>query len=206
MSRRGFTVLELLVASLLLSMLVTILTMIFNQSSVAWTTCLASEGELSGVRVKLSAFHDVQDDLLPGLGQDNVTSSGSSDSRTLAYRTVSLFKDWDGTQSGFRSLAGSAPRVDSNCRGRAYDKFSTMQIGGLLTQNTSLGSLSAFFSPKVVDASTGGAKGASKGSSGKGSSGGGGGVATYVVGVRSWGPDGEPDTEDDITSYPESAN
>ena len=35
MTRRGFTLLEVLVASALLAMLVSILTMIFNQSSIA---------------------------------------------------------------------------------------------------------------------------------------------------------------------------
>ena len=44
--RRGFTILELLVASLLLGMLVTILTMIFNQSSIAWRTGVAGVADL----------------------------------------------------------------------------------------------------------------------------------------------------------------
>lgn len=202
--RKAFTVLELLVASLLLSMLVTILTMIFNQSSIAWTTCLASEGQLSGVRVKLSAIHDVADDVLPGLGQDNVSASGSSDNRELEYRTVSLFKGWDGTRGGFANLrSSSALRENSGCSGRAYDWFSEGQLGGFFSRGGQLGSLQNFFGAKVLDTGTGGAKGAS---SGKGASGGGGGgTSTYVVGVRSWGPDGEPDTDDDITSYPESA-
>ena len=195
--RKAFTVLELLVASLLLSMLVTILTMIFNQSSIAWTTCLASEGQLSGVRVKLSAIHDVADDALPGLGQDNVNAGGSSDNRMLEYRTVSLFRDWDGTRSGFAGLRNSASRENSNCRGRAYDWFSDGQLGGFFSRGSQMGSLPTFFGARAIDTGTGGAKGAS--------SAGYGGVSTYVVGVRSWGPDGEPDTDDDITSYPESA-
>lgn len=195
--RKAFTVLELLVASLLLSMLVTILTMIFNQSSIAWTTCLAGESELSGVRVKLSAIHDVADDLLPGLGQDNISVGGNSDNRRLSFRTVSLFRDWDGTKSGFGNLPNSAHRENSNCRGRAYDWFATGQIGGFLSLDDLLGSPSSFFAAKVVNPGAGGAKGAISG----------GGVAAemYVVGVRSWGPDGKPDTPDDITSYPESA-
>ena len=36
--RKGFTILELLVASLLLGMLVTIMTQIVSQSSIAWST------------------------------------------------------------------------------------------------------------------------------------------------------------------------
>ena len=35
-SRNGFTLLEVMVASLLLGLLVTALTMVFNQSSIAW--------------------------------------------------------------------------------------------------------------------------------------------------------------------------
>jgi len=52
--RKGFTVLELLVASLLLGMLMTILTMIFNQSSIAWRTGVAGIADLDDVRAKVS--------------------------------------------------------------------------------------------------------------------------------------------------------
>ncbi|MBP5285089.1 MAG: prepilin-type N-terminal cleavage/methylation domain-containing protein [Kiritimatiellae bacterium] len=48
--RRGFTILELLVASLLLGMMVTILTMVFNQSSIAWRTGVAGVSDLDDVR------------------------------------------------------------------------------------------------------------------------------------------------------------
>ena len=44
--KKGFTILELLVASLLLGMLMTILTMIFNQSSIAWRTGVAGVADL----------------------------------------------------------------------------------------------------------------------------------------------------------------
>ena len=198
--KSGFTVLELLVASLLLSMLVTILTMIFNQSSIAWTTGVASMSEQSGVRVKLSAFHDVEDDILPGLGQDGISSGGSTDNREITYRTVSIFKGWDGAAGSFASLRSSAPREDNNMRGRAYDKFDDGQLGGLLTPQTQIGGLSSFLNFRTVNTGTGGAAGANKGALG------GGGMATYIVGVRSWGPDGRPDSPDDITSYPEGAN
>jgi len=52
--RRGFTVLELLVASLLLGMLMTMLTMIFSQSSIAWRTGMAGVADLDDVRTKIS--------------------------------------------------------------------------------------------------------------------------------------------------------
>lgn len=89
--RRGFTILELLVASLLLSMLVTILTMLFNQSSVAWTAGLSSVSDLSEERMSLGIYHDVEDDLLPGITEKGVRG-GSSDNRRLEYRTVSLWQ------------------------------------------------------------------------------------------------------------------
>lgn len=89
--KRGFTILELLVASLLLSMLVTILTMLFNQSSVAWTSGLASVSDLSEERMSLGTYHDVEDDLLPGITQKNA-QGGNSDNRELQYRTVSIWK------------------------------------------------------------------------------------------------------------------
>jgi len=59
--RRGFTILELLVASLLLGMLVTILTMIFNQSSIAWRTGVASIDDLDEMRNNISAVREESD-------------------------------------------------------------------------------------------------------------------------------------------------
>ena len=53
--RRGFTLLELMVASLLLSMLVTVLTMVFNSASIAWRTGTAGVAELKDVRTELAA-------------------------------------------------------------------------------------------------------------------------------------------------------
>ena len=47
--RNGFTLVEVLVASLLLGMLVVILTMVFNQSSIAWRTGKASVAEMDGM-------------------------------------------------------------------------------------------------------------------------------------------------------------
>lgn len=85
---RGFTLLELLVASLLLGMLVTVLTMIFNSSSVAWRTGAAGVKVLNKTRRQIGTFHDIRDDLLPGVGD----TSGKGASRSVAYRTVSLWQ------------------------------------------------------------------------------------------------------------------
>lgn len=79
--KRGFTIIELLVASLLLGMLVTILTMIFNQSSIAWRTGVKGVADLDDVRAKISAIREEADNLLVLPGSPN-----------KLYRSVSL---WD---------------------------------------------------------------------------------------------------------------
>lgn len=59
--RKGFTIIELLVASLLLGMLVTILTMIFNQSSIAWRIAYASTSDLDDVRDNIALIREEAD-------------------------------------------------------------------------------------------------------------------------------------------------
>lgn len=59
--KRGFTILELLVASLLLGMLVTVLTMLFNQSSISWRTGVAGVADLDQVRNNIAAVRDEAD-------------------------------------------------------------------------------------------------------------------------------------------------
>ncbi len=61
--RRGFTILELLVAALLLGMLVTVLTMIFNQSSIAWRTGVAGLIDMDEVRDNVAAVRDEADSI-----------------------------------------------------------------------------------------------------------------------------------------------
>ena len=113
----GFTVLELLVASLLLSMLVTVVTMIFNQSSIAWRTGVAGVVELSETRAVLGTYHDIEDDALPGLGEQSAQPLGS---RPIKYRTVSIFRNWNGN--------GAPTPSDVSTAGRLYAEIpSTMQ-------------------------------------------------------------------------------
>jgi prepilin-type N-terminal cleavage/methylation domain-containing protein len=59
--RKGFTIIELLVASMLLGMLTTILTMIFNQSSIAWRTGTATVANLDDVRDNISEVREEAD-------------------------------------------------------------------------------------------------------------------------------------------------
>ena len=86
-SHQGFTLIELLVASLLLGMLVMIMTMLFNSSSIAWRTGTAGVALLGDTRRQLGSFHDIRDEILPGIG-----STAKGDARALTYRTVSLWQ------------------------------------------------------------------------------------------------------------------
>ena len=183
MNRRGFTVLELLVASLLLSMLVTVLTMIFNQSSIAWRTGVAGVVELNQVRTRLGTYHDLESDVLPGLGQTaSQAGSGSSDSRDVLYRTVSVFKGWNG--SG-RLQPGSAARHDNTCRGRLYDKLDPGEAAAIMfsINDARLGRLNQNVGSGTVR-----------------------GGSAFAVGVRSAGPDRRWSTDDDINTFPEEVN
>lgn len=67
--RKGFTILELLVASLLLGMLMTILTMIFNQSSIAWRTGKAVTDDMSVVRENIAEVREEADNAFVHAGQ-----------------------------------------------------------------------------------------------------------------------------------------
>lgn len=59
--RKGFTIIELLVASMLLGMLVTILTMIFNQSSIAWRIGVAGVADMDDVRDNMAELREEAD-------------------------------------------------------------------------------------------------------------------------------------------------
>ena len=89
--RRGFTVLELLVASLLLGMLVTMLTMIFNQSSIAWRTGMAGTVDMDQVRENIAEVREEA---------DNAFVWGNR-----LYRHTGLWQE----NGSFRNRACSAP-------------------------------------------------------------------------------------------------
>ena len=149
--RKAFTLLELLVATMLLAMLVTILTMIFNQSSVAWTIGVASITDLKDARQQDAQMMDAADNAF--LAEND---------RLL--RVVSVWDD------------------SGNVRTRACEKLSS----GYVNKND------------LRDQS-----GYSVRSQGLGSSGSGESRTAYIVGVTSWGPDGQQGTWDDITTMPE---
>ena len=86
MRRNGFTLLEVLVASVLMGMLVTILTVIFNQSAIAWRIGKAGVADMSQTERNLSRIHFMADSVLPYMGEN--------------YCAVSPWDDSDGSGSG----------------------------------------------------------------------------------------------------------
>lgn len=88
--RKGFTILELLVASLLLGMLVTILTMLFNQSSIAWRTGTAGVAEMDEVRDNIAEIREEADNLIvSGKKVGRITSLWLPDG-SLRERAISV--------------------------------------------------------------------------------------------------------------------
>jgi len=156
--KKGFTLLELLVASLLLGMLVTILTMIFNQSSIAWRTGVAGVADLDEVRENVASVREEA---------DSVYVWGSD-----MYRVLS---PWDDDTGNLRTRAVSAADSSENA---TYLKG--------LNKNTTLKSI-----PKVVSVGSG--------SGGKS-------IKTWIVNVKSAGPNKEFGDWDDIWSYPDDFN
>ena len=141
--KRGFTILELLVASLLLGMLVTILTMIFNQSSIAWRTGKASIDDLDAVRENISRVREEADGAFVYGGKayrvlglwdkdGNLrhraycdASDGTYGFRKLPTGTLELLDESDAGQEGSvdRSMAGYTVNVMSAGPDRKFDTW-----------------------------------------------------------------------------------
>lgn len=151
--RRAFTLLEILVATMLLAMLVTILTMIFNQSSIAWTVGIASLAGMDDIR-KADAVYASE--------ADNAIRRDGSGGNTLRVASV-WADDGDGLRTGGRTLEEGTKSIPST----------ELDDDGSAGQTIAVGSGSAQ------------------------------GRTSYIVGVTSWGPDGQQGTWDDITSMPE---
>ena len=87
--RAAFTLLEVLVASVLMGMLVTILTMIFNQSAIAWRTGKAGVANMTEAERQLSRLHALADNVLPIAGNRYcVVSPWDDSSDTIRPRGV----------------------------------------------------------------------------------------------------------------------
>lgn len=154
--RRAFTLLEILVATMLLAMLVTILTMIFNQSSIAWTVGMASLTDMGDMRRMDAAYSSMAESAIrregPGGGLLAVTSVLSDGGNGISTET----------------------RTVAEITGTGTTNADEMDDDSTSSQTLPIGSGSAAQ-----------------------------GRASYIVGVTSWGPDGQQGTWDDITSMPE---
>ena len=127
MNRNGFTLLEVLVASVLMGMLVTILTVIFNQSAIAWRTGKAGVADMSETERNLARIHAAADNVLP------YTEKGN-------YFVVSPWKD--AATDGSRSFYGRGIATAGDIR-KGYDavggNFSGNDAGKSNWRQTGLG-------------------------------------------------------------------
>ena len=150
MNKQGFTLVEMLVASLLMGMLVTILTMVFNASSIAWRTGKASIADLDDTRRQLANSQYASENALPRLKDASDTSS--------RFRIASAWNNG----LVLRDTRAIEPFSDSN-----VDLTKPFNANVTISASSTAGSTS-----------------------------------TYIVGVKSLGPD-KNDPADDITTWPE---
>ncbi len=174
-SESGFTLLEVLVASMLLGMLITILTMVFNSSSIAWSTGKAGVMEMDYVRNTLSAAGMVADNLLPGVEQGSPNTWGVS---VGPWKSDGSLRKSDDERRAIQKVTDNAlaNKVRNNLvLPPIARKGSWLYEGGRLW--TDLNNLSDM---RI---------------SGK--------AKSYIVGVWSYGPDGKDNTGDDISTWPD---
>ena len=144
-----------------MGMLVTILTMIFNQSAIAWRTGKASVADMSESERNLARVHAMADNVLPYTGGQNYCvvspwDDARDDSSTRFYqRGIMRAQD---LRTGVATVGGSFYNQDAGKGNWRQSNLGNPDLNG-----------------------------------GK----------TFIVGVRSAGPDHEWDTEDDITTWPD---
>ena len=112
--RRGFTILEVLVASLLLGMLVTVLTMIFNQSSIAWRTGIAGVADLDDVRQNMGQVREESDNIYIWNGKMHRHVSLWDENGDLQRRAIDDGTDVPKEQMYMRSNAGYLENANLN--------------------------------------------------------------------------------------------
>ena len=116
--KKGFTLLELLVATMLLAMLVTALTMLFNQSAIAWRTGVAGVTNLHDAREKIARVDDDRDAALPGV--KTAEDSG--------YRSVSLWTDSGALRD--RAFDSTTESIDVDSAKKGYTEEASRADGG----------------------------------------------------------------------------
>lgn len=104
--KRGFTILEMLVASLILGMLMMVLTMIFTQSSVAWRLGTALVTDMDDVRDNIAEIREEADNAFAWNGQVHRLVSPWDKDGKLRRRT------WDAQGSGIETEDGGKWRAN----------------------------------------------------------------------------------------------
>lgn len=172
--RKGFTLLEMLVASLLLGMLITILTMLFNQSSIAWRTGLAGVTDLDVVRETVGQVRNEADNAY--IWKNNSPQVAS---------IVSIWRSDSGGKSGAQKLRSRA--IDTGTDSDIQKGEKIQAILSCINSSTDGGKAGTVITQPSKDCGQG-----QTGDS-----------DTYTVNVRCAGPDGIHNTYDDIWSFPD---
>ena len=173
--RKGFSLLELLVASLLLGMLMTILTMVFNQSSIAWRTGIAGLSDLDDVRETVGQIRTEADNAYVWSGNSPQITS-----------IVSIWRSDSGGKTGSGKLRERAVDTSGNSDVQNGEKITLLQ--SYINSSESATKAGDIVSQPSVSCGQGQSAGES---------------ATYSVNVRSAGPDRKHNTYDDIWSFPD---
>ena len=174
-SESGFTLLEILVASMLLAMLITILTMVFNSSSIAWSTGKASVAEMDEIRQKMSAASIAADNAVPRVDANSPSDWGLLVSPWRADGSLRRRGIVKMSESKVANQVWGSMRPDLDIQRGKTGKGEWVRKTGNKLWTT--------LKPGNVNIS--------------------GGTKEYVVGVWSLGPDGRPNSGDDISTWPD---
>lgn len=144
-TRGGFTLLEMLVASLLLSMLVVALSMVFSSSASAWRIGRAGVDGLHDIRHRLSEYQLASDNALPNL---RGRGSGVGYVRAVWMKGSSQLVDIDGDTAkarGFETtdVYGGQSGVDTSGRKPFKTDLSAGSVNGNSFKNYVVGAGSA---------------------------------------------------------------
>lgn len=125
--KRGFTIIELLVATLLLGMLMTVLTMVFNQSSIAWRFGTAGVESLDNVRDNIAGLRDEADNAI--IWDDSVIRSISpwSDNGEFRERAIQPAKGALNGLKDYEKINFLKGKLDSKTKLSTID---TVSVGG----------------------------------------------------------------------------
>ena len=97
--KKGFTILELLIASLILGILVTTTTAVFNQCAIAWRIGISGANELDDVRDNVAELREEADNVYIWEGTLYKLLTIWQESGELRTRAISVegnFATWEG--------------------------------------------------------------------------------------------------------------